>query len=249
MSGIIPITEQQVQDYLSCPVYYDVKYNSKINVDKNPSMNKLLNQVVTSFCAAFMDGRLLRPYDLKRKWDMVCNANPDYINDDKAVSGMKLLNQFYNWAAREKINIVDIGGAYTLRQPLDASTVLEYQGSYGIIVVINKTQLEELNISFQNRIPDQSLLDLDLKTSLDSVGFYEVYHHPLTGSRTHYIKGDKDFYTIRDVPSEKKRVNKIIKNVYLSIHNQLFYPHQNPLCINCTIKDFCKAWETRDIHE
>ncbi len=244
------LTEHELFDYISCPIYYDLKYNSKLNFKPIPTMNRLLNQVVNGFAANMMNDRILSPYHLKVQWDGICGRNQNYITEAKAIEGLKQINQFYSWASNTQLNIVDIGGKYILRQVLNNENILEYEGYLDIIAVpAQKKALELLRVSFSNKPPEQAILDLDLKIGLDHAGFNNIYKHPLLGCRVHHIKSNKDFYTTRDTPTETKRALATIKNVYLCIRNKLFYPRQNPLCVSCQAKDFCRAWQEQKIEK
>ena len=174
------LTEEQLQDYMSCPIYFNIKNKSKLKVEPQPTMSKLLNKLVSGFCIQLMDGEVQRLDIIKRKWDMLCRRYPDYINNERARNGFSLLCSFYRWAAENEIIIADVGSPYMLRVQENGFNI-EYRGSLGIIALNKNNDPENLLIDFSSRLPDQSLIDLKLKTSLDHIGFRQLYKKNLSG--------------------------------------------------------------------
>lgn len=241
MNQLINITEQQLQDYMSCPIYYNLRYNNQHVIDKAITMNSLLNQIVSGFCLKLMDQQLMSLYDIKRKWDMLCNKHPDIIDSRKCIEGMVMLTKFYNWAAENQILIGDVGRTYAVLFKV-GNDVTELKGTIGIITVTKNKQLEELIVSFSNKLPDQSQLDMNLKTTITNVAAYHIYNSSLLGTKILHAKTGKVFYTTRDPNSEWRRLGIIATNVAKSIKAGVWYPHESPLCISCRVKDFCRMW-------
>lgn len=236
------ITKDQLFDYMMCPVYYGIKYGKNpIKIDKPPTMSRFLNQIVTGFCLQLMMGKVTHPSILKRKWDMICREHPEYFTTEKTIEGMGYIYSFYRYASEQEIRIATIGPNYIVRVKDDENPedTYEYHGELGIIAANKNNKPEGLKIDFSPKIPDQSLLDMDIRTSLNHIGFYLLYKQPLVGSKIHWIKKDRDYYTTRDVTTSLKKIKKIILNVGKSIKNNIWYPHQGPLCKSCELRNFC----------
>lgn len=237
------ITEEQLMDYMTCPIHYALKYNGgRMRVDKPVTLSRLVNQVVNGFCLNLMDGKIMRPDILKRKWDMLCKKYPDYLNSQKIREGMGHLFRFYSWAEEEELRVASIGEPYTISIHLNDTDMIQYHGSLGIIIVNKNDQPENFKLSCSTRLPDQANLDLSLKTTLDHVGFYRLYKQPLAGTKIHHSRKNRDFYTTRDLPLATKRVESVIKNVTLAIKNNIWYPHEGPMCESCNLRDFCMMY-------
>lgn len=235
------ITEQQLHDYMSCPIYYNLRYNNRHAINKAVTMNSLLNQIVSGFCLKLMDREIMSLYDIKRKWDMLCSAHPDVIDSRKCVEGMMLLTKFYNWAAEQQLMVADVGGSYAVQFKVD-SEIAELTGTMGIIGVTKTGAAEELIVNFSSKTPDQAQLDLSLKTSLTHIAADHAYKTTLVGTKVFHVKTGKVFYTTRDSSSEWKRIGIIVTNISKAIKNGIWYPHESPLCVSCRVKDFCRMW-------
>lgn len=236
---IYMLTEDQFFDYLKCPIYYGLRYNSKPRIGRSVTMPRLVQQVINAFCMKLSDGEVMRPDILKRKWDMLCRQNPVVMTQEKVREGFGHLMRFYRWAERNELRIAVMGEPYILRQELDNGDYLEYHGSLGIIMANQYGKPENLKFHFSTRFPDQADLDLSMKTTLDHVGFESIYKVPLIGTRVHHLRKDRDFYTTRDSASAKERAQQVTKNVFRSIRSDIWYPHETPLCQTCQARDFC----------
>lgn len=246
---VYDITEDQLFDYLYCPIYYQLKYkHARFLVDRPPTMNRLLNQIVRGFCIKLRDG-IVEPLPvLRRRWDMLCKKYPSYLNNQRIREGIADLNKVYNWAYANELRIANVGSNYTLLAR-DGQDEITYHGTLGIIIANHNNIPENLVFDFSKTVQDQALLDLKLKTTFEHIGFYALYNNKLTlaGTRIHNVKHGKDSYTTRDIMSELPRIKKIIINVFRAIQNEIWYPHETPLCKSCNVRDFCMMYGKRDI--
>ena len=236
---IYQLTDDQVTEYRYCPSDYGIRYNSKIRAERAVTMPKLVQRVINAFCMKLMDGEVMRPDIMKRKWDMLCREYEVIMTPEKVREGMGHLFRFYKWAERNELRVATIGQTYTIRQLLDGKDYLDYKGSLGIIAVNKYDKPENLKFWFATRLPDQADLDLALKTTLDHVGFESIYKQQLVGTRVHHLRKDKEFYTTRDSASAKERVLAVTKNVFKAIKSNIWYPHESPMCQTCQVRDFC----------
>lgn len=240
---IYTLTEDQLFDYLFCPVYYGIRFNSKIKVERAVTMPKLVQRVINAFCMKLMNGEVMRMDIMKRKWDMLCKENPIVMTPEKIREGYSHLNRFYLWAAKNELRIATMGDPYVIRQKIGAD-YLEYHGSLGLVMVNQHNQPENLKFWFATRLPDQADLDLALKTTLDHVGFQSLYKTPLLGTRVHHLRKDKEFYTVREPKIAEERVLSVTRNVFKAIKNNIWYPHETLMCQTCQVRDFCLMYGT-----
>ncbi len=240
---IIQLTEKQLVDYIRCPVFYSLKYGDfSLNMDDPPSMSNLLNQVISGFCAKLMDGEVMRPDILKRKWDMLCRKHPE-LTDEQIRDGMGQIYRFYQYAERTEMRVADIGSEYIIKVD-DGEDRVEFHGNLGIIIANSKDQPESIRFNFSTRLPDQADLDLAFRTTLEHVGFHRLYGQDLLGTRVHHLRRDRDFYTVRDYKTSLNKAQTIIRNIARSIRQNIWYPHEGPMCPTCEGRNFCMIFGT-----
>ena len=235
---VIEISEQQFQDYLYCPIYYALRYNSKLKVEKPPTISKLLSRIAQGFCQKLKDGEVDNLYNLKRKWSMYCKKYPEIINDANNRYGMDMVYKMFLWAEEQELRIAAVGTPYEIKIKADYD-IIKYHGQLGIIGVIKNNTPENIVFNFNRQVPDQANIDLNLKTSLDHIGFNTLYEGGLSGTRIHHVKSSVDFFTTRDVNQELQRTASIIKNAVKSIQKNIWYPHESVMCPHCITRDFC----------
>ena len=178
----------------------------------------------------------------------MCKKYPDYLTNQRIREGIGDINRVYNWAYNNELRIANVGSNYTFRIK-DDKDIITYHGTLGVIIANHNNIPENLIFDFGKTLPDQALSDLKLRITLDHIGFYKLYGEKLTlaGTRIHNVRHGKDLYTTRDVPSELPRAGKIIVNVCHSIHDNIWFPHETPLCKTCNTRDFCMMYGKQDI--
>jgi len=234
----VQITEQQLFDYISCPVKYDIKYNKGINIAEPISMNIILNKIFNFFSINLLNQTVLTPNQLKNKWDSICNLYPNYIDTKKNLTGLDYILRMYNWAKKNEITVLDIDTNYSI-------TVddIELQGciSAPIIAAPNKS-LELLFMNFGNKIPSPYINNMKLIYTLYMYAFKYIYNKEIIGSKIYFVKGDKVFKTTRS-KNDFLRLEDTIRGVASGIRNNAFYPRENILCDVCKAKEYCKFWQ------
>lgn len=235
---MITLKEQAFFDYIRCPTFYDAVYNKKLPYRTRDSFNRLLNKVANSFYLELMNGNVMRLDIIKRKWDAICEENKHYITEKKCLEGLDLLFKFYKWAEDKRIQIIDINTPYKLVFKGKRS-IVEIQGELYPIAKINN-QVELLITSFESKYPDQAILDLNLKYSLDSYTFYRFYQKEI-GIHLHHVGKNEDFFSYR-IRDDFNRLRSTVDNIGFSLENNIYYPRESVLCPSCQMKDVCKVW-------
>lgn len=231
------ITEQQLFDYLYCPLKYYLKYELKIIKQEDITTNKLLNQVTRYFYTSVANGKLPTLKQMQSKLDALCEANKDIINSKKAVELWGQVYNFYNWACDNKISVIDTDTKYVL--PLGEHLL---EGTINPINVTPNRKLETLTINFSNRIPDQIEIDTKLKHTIDIMAFNSSNKElEISAARIHLLKQNKDLYATRNI-NDFKRLESTVSNVAKSIQNKLYYPRETHMCTSCNYRNYCRAW-------
>src|SRR5574344_472477 len=148
------ITETQLFDYISCPLTYNLRYNMKMDFHEQTSMNQLLNMVASYFYMNIMNGRIIQPSGLKKKWDSICEKNSDYIDTKKCLEGMGSIMKLFQWAYNEKILISDIHEPYVITTK-GTHEIVDVAGEIGAIVSLPNGTFQLLITDFSNRYPDK----------------------------------------------------------------------------------------------
>ena len=240
---MIELTEEQIYDYIQCPLRYDARYNLRIADKNHPSLSSLLTRVANSFLLALMNGKVLTTSQIKKKWDVICENHQDMMTPQKCLDGMGLLTKMYLWAENERLRVggMNIPFTYSL---LNHDPQIMVRGEITEAVIPQtKSSVELLKLDFSNKYPDQASLDMKLKFTLD----WKVLTRQLpkdielAGIRVHHVKTDKDWFTFRH-PDDYARMNAALTNVSDCINKKLFYPRETVMCASCDMKMYCSAW-------
>lgn len=231
----IKITEQQFFDFMFCPAYFEMKNVKKLGINESTTLKNLLSKVAKYFYLSILNGRIPTTNDLKKKWDSICASYQGQLDNKKILEGMGLIFKLYNWAHQTQPVVLDIDSRYSIQ--VDG---VELTGNMGTILSAPNGQFELLITDFSNRLPDQSMIDMKLKYTLQAYSFEKTYQKPISGIRVHSVKYDRDFFTSRNV-NDYKRLETAIKNVGLSIEQGLHYPREG-MCSTCPAKGYCKYW-------
>lgn len=235
----IKLTENQLYDYMKCPIHYDSIHNKKFSPPSMDSMSQFLGRIWNVFCSNLLVGTVLSTSQLKQRWDQICEANQDVISDRKSLEGLNLLMKMYRWAERTRLTLRDYQIPYQLTFKYDDITVI-VTGNISNLVMDKSNTYYIVDADFSNKIPDQSYLDMKLKYTLQLYAMHKVYKTQ-AGVNIHNIKNDKDFYTMR-AREDFKRLESTVHAVAVSISNNLYYPRESPFCMSCDLLHFCRAW-------
>lgn len=228
------MTEVEFFDYIKCPVFYDAVHKKQLPFVFQPTMNELLNRVALRFFLNLMDGKIMKMSQIKKAWDTICDEN-QFITEKKCLEGISLLSKMYLWAENEQLRILDVHTPYVLK-----FEGIEFSGEIETIAINNKDNPELLHLDFSQKYPDQSMMDMKLKHTFDSLAFKNSYKQDI-GVRIHNVKNGKDFFTYRSSLDFKRGIDSI-KSVYNAIKNNIYYPRENAFCASCEMKVFCRQW-------
>lgn len=230
------ITEDQLFDYITCPCYYDMKYNKRIPFSKELTMQSLLNQVARYFYSNLLNKKICTMDDLKRKWDSIYEKNKEFINSKRNIEGMNYIINFARWASENKIILADFDSTYSIF--LDG---IEIQGNIGPISVLPGKRCELLSNRFSNREPNQNDIDKHLKYTLDCYAFKNAYNHEISAVKIIHFKNNKEFTTQR-TQTDYDRLCSTINGVAKGISSGAYYPRESVFCSSCPLKNYCKYW-------
>lgn len=238
---MLELTEEQIFDYIKCPLRYDARYNLGIAVKNHPSLNELLNRVANAFLLNLMNGKILSTGSLKKKWDRLCEEHRDIMTPQACLNGISLLTKMFLWAQDKQLLISDIKTPFRY-SILNNDPQIMIRGELNEALVPKKDgTFELLELDFSNRYPDQAILDMKLKYTLDWKICQKQLHDKLTGIHIHHVKSGKDWFTFRSI-EEFQRMDAAFKNIAACIDKKLFYPRENVLCSSCDMKLYCHAW-------
>ena len=232
------LTEQQLFDFMFCPVKYYLKYKSKIVVQEEVTVNKLLTQITKYFYNSVANGKLPSLKQMQSKLDSLCEANREIITPKKSVEMWGQVYNFYNWACDNQIAVIDTDTKYAI-------TLGEHivEGTMSPIALTPNNKLELLIVNFSSRVPDQLEIDTKTKYTLDTMAFNNANSDmKIDATRIHLLKQKKDLYTTRN-KNDYERLNSTVNNVAKSIQNELYYPKETHMCTSCNYRNYCRAWK------
>lgn len=236
---MIKITEQQLHDYIKCPVYYDIKYNSKLSLNEGHTLQTLLGKVAKYFYFHLLNGKICTLSELKTKWDSICGQYPDVIDAKANLEGFAMIHRMLLWAQRENLKLLDFETKYTIN-----TKTVELSGNLPAIIAPREGQYEILAINFSNRIPDAPIVNLKLEHTLGCYGFKCAYNRDPLGVRIHNVKHGRDIKTIRN-EDDFKRLRSAIESIGQSIQKGLYYPRELN-CHKCAAYDYCRYWNSEE---
>lgn len=236
----IEITEEQLFDYMNCPLRYDARYRLKAVTKNHPSMNTLLNRVANSFLLALMNGVVLPTSQLKKKWDKICEENRDIISQKKCIEGISDLIKMFQWAEDKQLRVSDVQIPYSY---LSSDKNIIVSGIVrGAAIPMEKGKYELLELDFSSKYPDQAMLDMRLKTTLDWFACQRIYrNNELAGVHVHHVKSNRDWFTYRGA-DEKARLDASVLGIVTGVQQKIFYPRESAFCSSCDMKNYCRMW-------
>lgn len=230
------ISENQLFDYITCPAYYDMKYNKRLGYKEEPTMQKLLDNVSRHFYSNLLNKKVCSMEELKKKWDSICDNNKEFINSKRNLEGMNYIINFARWASNNRIMLADFDSSYTV-----SVDDIQVNGTLGPISVLPGRKCELIVNRFSNREPDQYDIDKKLKYTLDCYAFKDAYQHDISAVKVIHFKNNKEFLTQR-TQSDYDRLISTIRGVANGISSEAYYPRENIFCSSCEMKPYCKYW-------
>lgn len=228
------LTEQQLFDYIDCPAKYHIKYNMKIDIQEEVSLPILLKKVSNYFYLNLMNGILPTINQIKKKWDTICEQYQ--LDNKKVLTGWGYILKLIQWAEEQKICVADVSARYMI-----ALGKVQLIGNIETILVTPQKKVELLTTNFSEHAPNQIMVDMKLKYSLDALGFKQLYDRSPDIQKIFSVKFGETLFTNRTEP-DITRVTDTILNVSKCIENNLYYPRESTFCKSCNAKQYCKYW-------
>lgn len=236
------LTEEQLFNFMRCPIRYDAIWNKHLITAKEDTTTALLRKETNHFLIQLMNGKVMSTESLKNRWDRACEGSPS-MTPQRNLEGFDKLMRMYRWAADEQLVVGDINIPYTLPFWSDSlGGAFDFQGQIACIAMgahAKKPCL--LYLDYDNRLPDQAFIDMKLKYTLDAWAARKLTGKKL-GTKIHHVKSGKDFFTMREI-MDFQRMATVITNVMESIHLSLYYPRESVMCKQCDMLNFCRVWK------
>lgn len=234
----ITLTEQQLFDYINCPVKYDLKHNKKIVLHDDNTINSILKSV-TNYFYMFVMTNLKTPTfnNISRKFESIYKSKLEVSNSKQYTDGLFKLRNFYNWACDGQVAVIDNDIRYAI-----AHKDIRLEGTMNPIAMNKNKQLEFLIMNFSSRTPEQLEIDTKLKYSIDMLAFNDTNQEfKVLGTKIHNVKSGKDLFTTRN-KIDYDRLLSSIEGVAKGIQNNIYYPRESHMCSSCNYKNYCRSW-------
>lgn len=230
------LTENQLFDYIYCPVKYHTKHVLKIGVQDEGKIHKLLRSVANYFLLNLKNGVVPTLKQVQRKWDSICEANQEWMTTDQCIKGWAKILNFIKWAEKERIIVGEVMLPYSI---IVDGHMLE--GTIDSILVTPQKNIEILDVNFSEKLPDKVDIDMKMKYSLNIEGFKNVYDSYPSVQKIYLAKHNQSMTTTRN-EQDLSRIRSTIKNVCKSIESGIYYPRESVLCKGCTCREYCRYW-------
>lgn len=230
---LLKLTDEALMDYIRCPNYFYFKHISKIPVNKTPTFHELVQQVIDAYMAKLMDGKIMTTRQFKKMWDDFAEEYPMIITEKRTLDGFGMINQIDRYCRQNQVIIADINSPYQVNFKNNISLT----GKIGIIRY-NKTNLELFITETSQKLPDDFLLNMSMKLTLQMYAVSKTTDCQLDGIHVYHIKSGKELYSRRSAKDFEK-LEKIIGDVGFAIRNELYYPREDYTCPQCKFKNYC----------
>lgn len=232
---MIKLTENQLFDFANCPSLFEMKYVKKLPMSEETSFSQLLNKVSNYFYLHLLNGKVCSLAELKKKWDSICESHQ--LSPKQAVDGMHLVAKFANWMGHEQPIVLDINTPYTI-----CMGNVELSGN--LLPVFRVNEKKELIVTdFSSKMPDQRLVDMKLKYTLDAYVCKTLFKEDIVGIRVHNVKNDKEIRTYRN-EADFNRLISSVKGIGTAIKSSGFYARDSFMCPSCPAFTYCRFWTT-----
>lgn len=234
---ILEITTEQLTDYVSCPNRFYLQYVNCIKPKTHVSVKSILLSARDKLLYQILDGKYPDGNKYINDFIKECQAHKFLSTNRAVLQGMRKLNIFHSWCVKNELLLADMGTEFELPFPKDNAIL---KGQFGIIRYVNK-HLELLGVDFTDRDPDQNLLDISLRYTLQSYAVKRlVPKYELSGIRVLAVRQDrvKEFETFR-TPLDYERLEDTVSMVIKAVRNQIYYPRETFECVGCPVKIYC----------
>ena len=236
---VLEITTDQLVDYIQCPNRFYLRYINCIKPKTHISVKSILLSARDKLLYQILDGKYPDGNKFVNDFVKECQDNNFLSTNRGVLHGMRKLMVFHQWCVRNQLLLADMGTEFELPFPKDNAIL---KGNFGIIRYVDK-QLELLGVDFTDRDPDQSLLDISLRYTLQSYAVKKlVPKYELSCIRVLAVRQDrlKEFQTFRS-PLDFERLEDTVSNVIKAIRNGIYYPRETFECGQCPVKIYCSG--------
>ena len=232
---MMDIKEEQIFEYIKCPVYFDLKNNKNIKITER-SMQKYMNEIMNYFYSNLFQGKVCTINMLKNKWDKICEKNRDMISNKKNLEGLNYIINFVRWISDYQPNIIGYETFFETH-----FNNIRLTGSLGVVNKIDNKNYELIINRFGIRTPTQIEIDKNLKYTIDCYILNKEFSKCNIAIKLINHKNNTEFTSYR-TNNDFDRLNTIVLNVAKAIDNKIYYPRENYYCSSCIYKDYCKYW-------
>ena len=242
---VLELTTEQLEEYIKCPNRFYLRYVNSIKPKTHVSVKSILLSARDKLLYQILDGKY--PDGNKYINDFVgeCQQHKFLTTNRAVLQGMRKLNIFHSWCVRNQLLLADMGTEFELPFPKDNAIL---KGQFGIIRY-NDNKLELLGIDFSDRDPDQNLLDISIRYTLQAYAVKKlVPKYELYGIRVLSVRQDrlKEFQTFR-TPLDYERLEDTVSMVIKAVRNEVYYPRESFECTQCPLKIYCGGLKNHEI--
>ena len=239
MKRDVVLTEKQIWNYMLCPAHFEMAQR-KIVPEESPTLSYYINIIAKQFFVNLMDGVILTPDKLKKKWDIICQKNLDFLVHKKCIAGYAAISKMYSWAERVQLRILDVSVPYNILFRGRENQLITVKGEIPVIGINRGNKAEILKLDFGDKHTSQVRTDMNLKFTLQSLAYRKQTGRDI-GIHVRNLKYEENIFSFR-TEEDYKRLNRTIADISYSIEKELFYPREGLGCVTCNVAGACRVW-------
>lgn len=234
---LIELTEDQLEDYIKCPNLFYIRHVNNILPRKQITIRTITEKYVNQMFYTLMDGKIPNIDHVLLDFSKECMEHKyPAINRDVQKASNQIVTLF-NWLISNRIQIADTGSPFELTFP--ASNVI-LKGTFGKIRY-NNDKLELLVTDLSNKDPDQNLIDISVRHTLQAYAIHKlIKKYELSCIRVLSVRYNRvtELFSYRS-PIAFARLENTVNNIANAIRNNIFYPRESFECARCPVKAYC----------
>ena len=247
---MMKISLNEISEFLHCPMFYRFKHeDEKIRtpyLDLYEKYDSDIRKFMYAYHSQLQNGDAVDGSTVKRIWGSLWigeKNKQDLIFTDTG-------DKRDTWNEKRKQGIENLmtyhsKGPKSIGTPVLVNHEFEVDISKGITLTGNFELIQELNgkVELVTYIPDSrkitgAMFRKDMKITGLSYAFKETFGDKQDNTVAYLVDKNRRVQTAR-TEKDYKIFQESVKNIAISIRNDIFYINPNPRCISCLYKDKC----------
>lgn len=227
------INEQQLFEYMKCPIRYDFIKKGIAPTD-DATYKKQLYLILKNLYLSTLDTTYKNISPLKNKWDKYCSTH--LLDAKKALEGWGCILNAYNYITANNITFTDVDCMYELEIP-GAQLIIKGQLDP---FIEHDTYIEVFISHTTKKMPDKSDIDKKLKHTIDAYILSKKFKKDVVFNY-YNCNTNQSMITTRST-LDFNRLENIITQIGKALTNNIIFPRESFMCSSCCYLELCSKW-------